>query len=274
MVGTGLAVVGSLYLLLAADMQAEENEKERPDKQPNLTSVETCPRCGTYVTSDGGGSTSPGRGSQSHDSQPSTAMARTATRPSASVTVDRDTTNQSEHTVDVGGRRKVAHWLNMASKQLALKAYPQFHDSGFNARGLTDYPEVPAEWARNKDLPNLQEAYSNSQQRSRAGSFIESVNSDSPSGEGPSRTPQRLLSLPSAPKQRVVTRQRHSNTLPSRQNSFEMPRYHETRTLHGESSDRQRSPPRERNLEQERTSSPDTVLDGPDNSPRIVVSTP
>lgn len=288
-VGTGIAAVGSLYLLLAADMEAEENEEEHPDEQPNTRTVERCTRCDACVISDGDGdgSTSSRTSSQSHGSRTSTEIARTATQPSISVIVRRSTTNQSEHTIDAGGRRKVARLLNMASRQLAAKAYNQFHDSGFNPQGLTDFPEVPGEPFRNKNLRDFQKAYSNTPlPRSRAGSFIESINSDSPNGEGSSRTPQgssRHLSLPVSPPPHVVTRQRHSNTLPSSEGSFEITGHHDCRNPDGHPSGRQRSSSGGSNSNPEHTSrspsipevSPtDVTFDGQATSPKIVVSTP
>lgn len=291
-VGTGLAIVGSLYLLLAADMEAEEKQEHEEghlNEQPAPRSPGRCARCDTCAVADDdtNGSTSSQHSSLNHHAPESTEIARTAPQPSVSGTFRRSITNQSEQTVDLGGRRKVARILNMASKQLAAKTYTQFNDSGFNARGLTDFPEIPGENLRNKNLPEVQKAYSSTPiPRSRASSFIGSIRDESPNGEGNSRTPQpssqRHLSLPVSQPSHVVTRQRHS-TLPSRPGSSFEPAGHQRSGggVESEPSNRQRSSSGERS-ERDHARTPsipevsptDVTFDNQGASPKIVVSTP
>ena len=227
-------MIGSLYLLLAADMEAEENESQEPETeapQPDGrvdAQCQACARCHHHTDSDvitDKDSDSP-RSSQSEMGQFSMELGRPATEPSVSSTmIRRATTNQSIKSVNTGGRRQVARLLNLASRQLAAKAHNHMEDSGFNAQEKMKFPEIPGEFLRNEKLPDIQKAYSNTPlPRSRATSFIGSVRSDSSNGEGSSRilqAPFRQLSLQVPPPARMTGHRPHSNTLPSRRSSFE-----------------------------------------------------
>ncbi|KAJ5397885.1 hypothetical protein N7509_005998 [Penicillium cosmopolitanum] len=223
-VGTGLAAIGSLYVLFAATMDADESENDdqeiRLDADANADASEHNSNCTEY-TSRGNSpesldSISPQRSSQMIDGSPSTEIVRTSTQASISPRLPRTATNQSERSVHSGGRRKVTQYLNLASMKLAAKAHDQFQDSGYHAKGLSSFPEVPGEIFRNENLPEIQRAYSPIP-RSRASSFI---GSESSHGEGSSRVPleiPRHLSLPGPPTPtRPITRPRHAYTLPSR----------------------------------------------------------
>lgn len=301
-VGTGLAIVGSLYLLIAADMEAED-EADPPTPQPttNTTTIQRCPRCETCAISDDDSSNSSTRSrhsSRSRGEQASTEISRTATHPSVTRPVNRSDTIQTDatnQTLDARGRRKVARVLNTASKELTRKLHQHIEQTGFNTRGLTEYPQVPGERLRNRNLPDVQKAYSSTPlTRSRAQSFIGSIHSDAPNGngEGSSRTPQgssRHLSLPTpvSPVPRAVTRQRHANTFSSGSNSVES-RGRPTLTVLGDlTPGRSRSPSRGSVSNEERGSrtpsipevSPsDMTFDGDGGetgtSPKIILSTP
>lgn len=208
-------------------MVAEDNEEDpSAEQQPNPRSLERCPRCATCAIYDYDSSSSARSRHSSHSRgrRASTELSRTATHPSVTRTVNRTETVQTEQTLDARGRRKVARFFNTLSKELTRKVHKQIQESGFNRRGRTEYPMVPGEPLRNRNLPVMQEAYrSTPVPRSRAQSFIGSIHSnfDSPNGEGSSRTPQRSsthLSLPTSPPPRAVTRRRHADTLPG---SFE-----------------------------------------------------
>lgn len=224
--GTGLAVVGSLYLLLAADMAAEESGQAIQPEQANSRAIERCRRCATcavYDDDDSSDSTRSRHSSRSRGRRASTELSRTATHPSVTRTVDGTETIQTEQTLD-DSRRQLARFFNNLSKQVTRRVHEHVQESGFNIRGITEYPMVPGEPLRNRNLPVVQKAYSSTPlPRSRAQSLIRSTHSDSQSGEGSSRTPpqgsSRHLSLPITPPPRVVTRQRHSNTFSSGENS-------------------------------------------------------
>lgn len=233
-------MIGSLYLLLAADMEAEEKETQEPETQVPLQpdgrasiQCEACTRCNHTIPNKTTEDTSDSQ--RSSQSEPSTELNRAVTEPSVSSTIRRATTNQSGKSVDTGGRRQVARLLNLASKQLAAKAHTHMEDSGFNAQEKLKFPEIPGESLRNEKLSDIQRAYSNTPlPRSRAtsftGSFAGSVDSDSSNGEGGSRIlqgPFRQLSLQVPPPARARSRRPHSNTLPSRRSSFEYAIQHE-----------------------------------------------
>lgn len=215
-VGTGLAAIGSLYLIFAANMEADQNEgSDQGILEYNEQDPEYCQHAGEEDSSEP--SISPRRSSPVIDRRRSAEIARTITRASTTPRITHTTTYQSENSVDPGGRRKVTRWLNLASMQLAAKAHTQFQDSGFHAKERSNFPEVPGETFRNKDLPEFQKAYSNSPiPRSRASSFI---GSESSNGEGSSRVPldvARHLSLPGPSSARLITRPRQARTLPSK----------------------------------------------------------
>lgn len=218
-------------------MEAEEKETQEPETQipdqpdgrPSIQ-CEACTRCNHTILNKTAEDTSDSqRSSQSERGQPSTELNRAVTEPSVSSTIRRATTNQSGKSVDTGGRRQVARLLNLASKQLAAKAHTHMEDSGFNAQEKLKFPEIPGEFLRNEKLSDIQRAYSNtplprSRATSFAGSFAGSVESDSSNGEGSSRIlrgPFRQFSLQVPPPARTTSRRPHSNTLPSRQSSFE-----------------------------------------------------
>lgn len=226
-------------------MEAEEKGEALPDEESKNPNGPRCARCDQCAISSDNADSSTGsrRSSQSNDEPSSPGMARTETQRSISTT-KRTMTNQSEQ-ADPAGRRKVARFLNMASMRVAAKAHSQFEDSGFNRQGGEAFPEVPGEVFRNVNLPNIQKAYINSPiARSRASSFVESIESDSSNGQGNSTTPlglSRYLSLPDPA--RTPTRPRHSNTLPSIGSSSDLASQHDTRVLHGDPSTWPRSVP-------------------------------
>ncbi|KAJ5204987.1 uncharacterized protein N7498_005866 [Penicillium cinerascens] len=220
-VGTGLGVVGSLYILLAADMEAEDKKLQVPDDQLNENIVTRCPRCDGCAVLDeetGSGAES-SRSWQSIDEQSSPPTARTATQPSITTTFNRASTTQSEGNADPGGRKKVARALSTASRALAAKANSKFEYSGFEVQERNIFPTVPGEDLRNGNLSEFKNAYSTPQPQSRASSPVESIEPGSSNGQGTSKTPlesPKHLSLHIPQPTRVVTRQRHSNTGPSR----------------------------------------------------------
>lgn len=173
-------------------------------------------------------------------------MARTATQPSIGTTVHRASTTQSEGNTDPGGRKKVARILSTASRALAAKANSKFEYSGFEVQERNIFPTIPAEGFRNRDLSDFQKAYNTPQPRSRASSFVESIGPGSSEGQGTSKTPlesPRHLSLPVSQPTRVVTRQRHSNTGPSRGGPSEASNLQDLGISYGTSASRQRNLP-------------------------------
>ncbi|KAJ5654170.1 hypothetical protein N7490_001173 [Penicillium lividum] len=231
-VGTGLAVMGSLYLMFAADMEAEEKQIGPPHDRTEPR----CADCGGNAICDSTDSTESPARSNSTASAPSPDIERTATFS----TIRQAMTTQAGP--DPGGRRKVAQFFNAASTYLAAKAHNNFEDTGFEVHERTNFPEIPAENLRNKHLPEIREVYNTPIPRSRATSF---VGSDTSNGEGSSsRIPRRQFSLPARPSP-TANRRPHSNTVPADGGPFEGPTFLEIRSLYGNLSPQQWSPPEE-----------------------------
>lgn len=221
-VGTGLAILGSLYLLLAAEMAAEEKTQDNLTQGP----AHPCPTCGgddmyrSRSVSTSSQSTSRGSGE----------MEEVVIYPSF-PTIREMTTLSGES--DPGGRRIAARFFNAASSYLATKAHNNFEKTGFERNQRTTFPEVPAENFRNENYNDMKNIFENTPSRSRTTSF---VGSDYSNGEGGSRTPReapnRQLSLPVRSPRPAFLRRPHSNTLPSRSNSFETPSFIDSRDLY------------------------------------------
>ncbi|KAM0250871.1 hypothetical protein ACHAQJ_008449 [Trichoderma viride] len=192
-VGTGLAAIGSLYLVLAADVEAVKEESD-----PHT--VDEC-KCSHHhlehvnrleSPSENSSSSDRDRGSQSSEDEhiPETpgsarllAMRHTDTGLStisyhgldhvstmqtgvsndATATINRhmssgSTVNRTS-TTDSGNRRKVARALISVGNALGAKAQDWFDDSEFKSGKALDWPEVPGEFLRNKRLPDIRNIY-------------------------------------------------------------------------------------------------------------------
>ncbi|CAI7629263.1 unnamed protein product [Penicillium viridicatum] len=203
-VGAVLAVLGSLYLLLSADMEAAGKE----DGQQEETIVGKCPNCACAVSDTGSSSRRESRTSAERQ-DPDIEM----------TTIRRPTTNQTIGTQPDLGRRKVARILIAASAFMTTKAHNQIEKTGFKPEAKTTYPETPGERYKNSDLQKQIDEYKRSStpdNRSRAASFISSRGSVD-NGEGSSRRPRSPTrrSVPTPDISRPKSRQAHSNSLPS-----------------------------------------------------------
>lgn len=239
-VGTGLAVLGSLYLLLAADLKAVKEEAN-----PN-TSMHHCncsiqevgiglsPASSHSVATPGAIdmrlSFSNGGGGTSSEIVPTTSRPAPGqghqARPSS--------------VADAGSRRKVARALTAVGIYLGTAAPDRFDDSEFKRGKALDFPEIPGEEHRNRALPQIREQYNQCrdadgnvtpvlrEQRSRAGSFTGSVASGL-GVEGSSTTPRAVSPQspqsphPPSPFPSPTTLGRpHASTLPNERTSFEL----------------------------------------------------
>lgn len=204
-VGTALAVVGSLYLLLSADIEAAGKE----DGQQEETIVGKCRNCDCAVSDTGSSSRRESRANAERQ-DPDIEM----------TTIRRPTTNQTIGSqADLGGRRKVARFLMAASAIMTTKAHNQIEKTGFKPEAKTTYPETPGERYKNSDLQKQIDKYQRSStpdNRSRAASFISNGGSVD-NGEGSSRRPRSPTrrSVPTPAISRPKSRQAHSNSLPS-----------------------------------------------------------
>ncbi|KAI1650927.1 uncharacterized protein F4817DRAFT_213905 [Daldinia loculata] len=237
LVGTGLAALGSLYMLLAVDIEASK-------KDANLTGpIHHC-NCSRHHFNDGQPPTRP-RASSSlhsgdievthcddithpeHDSRdspsiqeingglfissshsvasPSTTHARSTSSNSGRETSTELAPTESRPSVnDIGNRRKVYNTLLVVSNYLGTASQDRFDDSEFKHGKAIDFPEIPAEDKRNPDLPRVREAYNHYRNedesasiRPRAGSFAGSIGSRYSIEGSPART--RAISAPHPP---------------------------------------------------------------------------
>ena len=141
-VGTGLAVLGSLYLLIASAMDEEQNSGSPP-------SLQAC-NCEHYHSGRGGDEL------QRH--------------PTAETTPD--------------SIRKIASGFIKISNYISNPALTRFDDSDLQRGRATDYPEIPGEVNRNRNLSKIRTQYSehrgsdaNEGSRSRADSGATSIHS-------------------------------------------------------------------------------------------------
>lgn len=203
-VGTGLAVLGSLYVLFAADAVDPEMVKEEANSN---SSMHHC-SCSMH---DVGINHIETASSQSVAPLGATDMPQSHSNgdggtPSEIVpTPTRSTTGQGHQakrfgTTDAGNRRKVAKALTAVGSYLGTAAQDRFDVSDFKRGKALDYPELPGEEHRNPDLPQIRREYNQYRDAdgnatpeprppSRAGSFIGSVGSRV-SIEGSTTTPR------------------------------------------------------------------------------------
>ncbi|TVY39929.1 hypothetical protein LSUB1_G005047 [Lachnellula subtilissima] len=195
-VGAGLAVLGSLYLLLAADLEAE---KEETNSNPSVHNHHHH-SCNCSLEQVNRGRTSSARSTHSvsatpgpvemrrsdasnHDRPTSLDLTSTITRhPTTATKASHQLTRSG--TGDVGNRRKVAKALNAIGNQLGTAAH--FDNSEFKHGKALDFPEIPGEDYRNRALPQIRMQYNQvredeppatplRRQHSRASSFHGSI---------------------------------------------------------------------------------------------------
>ncbi|KUI69500.1 hypothetical protein VM1G_05327 [Cytospora mali] len=212
-VGTGLAALGSLYGLLAADNKEEKHtfpfttvrsdvslhhgsilhHHYSDDREPVTTRsmIEIGQRPVHELTRQYGFSAASQH--QRQQSTPGASRRSTFPEPRAVIKSRKDRglrRSQTSVTAD-GNRRKVAGAFEWLGEKLGTPAPDAFDDSEFQTGPAADFPTIPAEAQRNPGLPQIMASYNpprNSQghatpnaplhrQRSGAGSFTESFRS-------------------------------------------------------------------------------------------------
>ncbi|PGG98380.1 hypothetical protein AJ79_08888 [Helicocarpus griseus UAMH5409] len=202
LVGAGLAVLGSLYLVLAAVLDAVENES----KQETSSNHDNCSMHEVVTVISAASShsaTSPGE------------MRRS---PSNTRSLnEQDGQPRQSTTGDSGNRRKVARALSKFGIYLSNAAHDRLDNSGFKSGRALDFPEIPGEFRRNRDLPHIRNQYNPYRDAagnvtpsirgrpSRAGSFTSSIVSGLDL-DGPSSRSQS----PSGPRQSMTSNDRTS----------------------------------------------------------------
>ncbi|KAH8807502.1 hypothetical protein F5884DRAFT_674608 [Xylogone sp. PMI_703] len=163
-VGTGLAALGSLYLLLAADIAAAKKAANEEEKSNRTSSPPPLDMHRRSTVSDRGSFT-----------EIEVAARRTNSGYSKASTVAR---------TDPGGRIKVAKMLMDLSSFFGNPRRDLFDDSKFKHGPASDFPEVPGERNRNGSLLDIKRNYNtnpdvegNGSPSVRPRSSISSINS-------------------------------------------------------------------------------------------------
>ena len=249
LIGTLLAALGSLYVLLAADMAAVKDEAK------STASMHHC-NCSHHHHGGGGHqdlSAQPGVDARSMDGGilqgspqdpiglpvmqelgigPFTGSAPRIATPDA-TNVRSSISNELRATAsgtasgpvhqakatDMGKRRKVTRTLLAIGNYLGTTDH-DLYDSEFKRGPALDFPEIPGEQHRNRELSQIREQWNVTpvprEQRSRAGSF----HSRAASGldvEGSGSTPRAASPFPSPTNPEGL----RVSTLPAERSSFE-----------------------------------------------------
>lgn len=259
-VGTGLAVVGSLSLLLAADVAAvREGEKLN-----GSTHHCNCSHRHDTVTSPLPSSLSLPRNSadtRSHTSFGDCAVDESPQseiggqiHPTTTVVSRPFTDTQEGQAKDLAGRRKVAMTFIKIGNYLDTAARDWLEESDFKRGKAADFPEIPGERYRNPDIMRIHEQYNQPRDddgnvtpgprehsRSRSASFIgsdhggddnRSIASPRPSQSSfRSNTSALRQTSSSIPMERVYSEPHHLTKIssspvmsrPARSNTLEVP---------------------------------------------------
>lgn len=227
--GAALAALGSVYVLLATDMDAVERTANLDHSARRGHSDEHHNRrhsglAGSREDREKGRDTplslqEDGKGSPSIQDRrraPPTsprASPRTMTIPhdrddtSSQGSSTRESHDEPPPTTDAGYRRKVAQTLIRFGNYLGNQTNDMFDESRFRTGRAQEFPQVPGEEHRNPELGRIQEqSRIIHEQRSRAGSFRASDTSG-PQVEPPS-SPRLSLPLPSPKIERTLSPQR------------------------------------------------------------------
>ncbi|KAL9476458.1 hypothetical protein ACSS6W_006299 [Trichoderma asperelloides] len=253
-VGTGFAAIGSLYLVLAADVEAvigESHPHAVHECKCSHQHLEYQSRHGSPATDSS--STDRDGQSQSHGESnlPETpesvhfpavrhadtgfstvssyrALDRMSTMQTGisndAPTIDRHISSGStvhrNSTVDSGNRRKVARMLVSVGSALGNKAHNWVDDYDKSGKAL-DFPEVPGEFWRNERLPDIRNIYN--LPRDADGNATPLPRSRSRAGSYRGASPQPGLSLSRshslARPARSLSRQNRASTLPGANSS-------------------------------------------------------
>jgi hypothetical protein len=226
-VGTGFAALGSLYLLLAADVKAVK-EEAKPSasmhhcncshrhhgrgRQPTLIvqpAVESPPSSGDTPSID--------------DDVSENSSQDPAGMPDVGIGLSAES--------DAGNRRKVARVLTTVGNYLSTAAHNRFGDPELKRVKAPDYHEVPGEEQRNSELRRIKTQF---KQRSRAGSSAGSVASglgiEDSSAKNRAASPQSPHSprSPSLSPSPATSRRPHASPLQAERTSFELQKHPST----------------------------------------------
>ncbi|OTA75906.1 hypothetical protein M434DRAFT_26096 [Hypoxylon sp. CO27-5] len=218
-VGTGLAALGSLYVLVAVNYLAEEEANSKatshhcncshhhfgseqnlnphgpPNPGPPRGSINAkTTHGGTYDSPERNSRGSPpmrdgGRALLVGLSHSVTAPSAAHVRSSSSISrreasTDVESSANRPTMTDVGGRLKVARVLWTIGNYLGTAARDRYDDSEFKHGKAIDFPEIPAEEQRNPDLPQIREVYNQHREEENLSSALSVRHSRSGSFNG------------------------------------------------------------------------------------------
>ncbi|VUC27257.1 unnamed protein product [Clonostachys rosea] len=144
-VGVGLALMGSLYLLLAEDVE-DLKEKEKiaePDRSGNLNT----PR-------DPSVTPQPGSQNSGLERLPTVNAEHTGDATETILYEEEDNTG-----VGNAGRQKFAKLMLAFSNSLGTAAHERLNDSDFHRGSVLNWPEVPGEKFRSNNLQDIKKIY-------------------------------------------------------------------------------------------------------------------
>lgn len=179
-VGTGLAALGSLYIVIMKKLAGDDDEQN----------FEEC-KCPHHQHQDG-------RGRRPSPLRGPTIPRRHSSDSSTRIYLHTTETMHSRST-DAGNRRKFSNMLSRMSDYIGTPSRKRFDDTEFNEGEARNYPQIPGEETRNRELPQIRmrwPAPSIREQASRSGSPDSTFDpeSASPSADvespGPLQSPQ------------------------------------------------------------------------------------
>lgn len=152
-VGTGLAVLGSLYRLFAASIEGDDEVVNSNHSEHHGPSKEV----GLGIIPDSPLPTTPG------DTEMANQSHSCSSRTSHEIEHLGDVQNTSDRlprpSSDLGNRRKVADVLTAIGNYVGTAAEFRLDDYEFKHGKAVDFPEIPGEDQRNPKLPHIREAY-------------------------------------------------------------------------------------------------------------------
>lgn len=142
--GTVLAALGSLYVLLMTE------EADQAESTQDATECHCGSRLRPVLTLE--------QDSDGHTSDRSLDYATDMNPPRSRETALTDDTRTRRS--DPGGRRKVAEMLQKAGDKLGSAAHNKYDATAYNNSEAREFPEIPGEGQRNRELNELKRQYS------------------------------------------------------------------------------------------------------------------
>lgn len=281
MVGTGLAALGSLYLRLAKAVEEEASSESSERKSPEYHHHENI--------FEAPGSSLPRRRDRGEIYGSQDSLPRDSGRESGPALVSIMSRHSHATVADAGNRRKFASILNKVGNYIGTPSRKRFDYSDFRDGAAMNYPEIPGEINRNRELSRISRIWPASsirEQPSRDGSpdsRIELEDGTSSHGRESPQSPQSPSSIqwPTMPPRSARANTLPTNTLTTKRPSIPLPGEPSSSTVDTRGRERRRRDTLEvpstsysshtRNS-LSASSIPTIALPASENSPAIVVS--